>query len=72
MRPWTPKGAIARSRQRIAGAVEKLNLVALEWADIDQGFVDEAEALIGELEAFAENIEESVKERLAAGEHVGL
>lgn len=72
MRRWTPKLAIARSRRQIAGAVERLRAVALEWGDVDEGIVNDAESLIVELEEFAEDIENNTNERIAAGEHVGL
>jgi hypothetical protein len=69
---WTPKGAVARSRRQIAGAVEKLKLVALEWGDVDQSIVSDAESLIDELEKFSQAIEADTTARLAAGEHVGI
>lgn len=72
MKRWTPKLAIARSRRQIAAAVERLRAVALEWGDVDEGIVTDAESLIAELEEFAEDIEKNTNERIAAGEHVGL
>lgn len=72
MKRWTPNLAIARSRRNIAAAVERLRVVSLEWADVDQGFVDEAEDLIRELDGFAMRITQETAERIAAGEHVGL
>ncbi len=72
MKRWTPNLAISRSRKNIAGAIERLRAVALEWGDVDQGFVDEAEDLIRELDAFAMRITKETAERIAAGEHVGL
>lgn len=72
MKRWTPKLAIARSRRQIASAVERLRAVALEWGDVDEGIVNDAESLIVELEQFAKDIENNTNERIAAGEHVGL
>jgi hypothetical protein len=69
---WTPAGAIARSRKNCTGAAERLRAVALEWGDVDQGIVEEAEDLLREVEAFGRHISEWINERLAAGEHVGL
>lgn len=71
-RPWTPRGAIARSRKNITGAIERLGAVALEWGDIDQGIVDDAERWMKDLRQFADDIEKQTQERIAAGEHVGL
>jgi hypothetical protein len=72
MRRWTPKLAIARSRRNVAGAVDRLRAVALEWGDVDEGIVTDAEELIRHLEQFADDVEKNTKERIAAGEHVGL
>lgn len=69
---WTPKRAMAMSRKNLAAAVDKLRAVALEWGDVDQFIVDEAESMIKTLEDFADTIEASINERLACGEHVGL
>lgn len=69
---WTPKRAAARSRKNLAAAVDKLRAVALEWGDVDQFIVDEAESMIPMLEDFANTIEKSIAERLEAGEHIGL
>ena len=69
---WTPKRAVARSRKNLAAAVDKVRAVALEWGDVDQFIVDEAESIITVLEDFADTIEKSINDRLAAGEHVGL
>jgi hypothetical protein len=69
---WTPKGAIARSRKNLDGAIERLRSVAHEWGDVDQTIVDESESLISELADFADRIESDTNARLEAGEHVGL
>lgn len=69
---WTPKRAVARSRKNLTAAADKLRAVALEWGDVDQFIVDEAESMIKELDDFADTIEKSINERLACGEHVGL
>ncbi len=71
-RGWTPKNAIARSRRNIAAAIVKLRLVSVEWSDADCAIEREAEDLIRELAIFADNIEASIKDRLAAGEQVGI
>jgi hypothetical protein len=72
MKRWTPKLAVARSRRNLAGAADRLRAVSIEWADVD-GFIEQrAEELIRELEAFADEIRDSVNERLEAGEHIGL
>lgn len=72
MRRWTPKAAVARSRKNIAGAVERIRAVALEWGDINEGFVTDADRFIKDLKEWAESIESETNERIAAGEHVGL
>lgn len=69
---WTPKSAVARSRQQLTAANERLRRVALEWQDVDQSFIDRAEQLIAQLEEFADEIRDQVQQRLDAGEHVGL
>ncbi len=71
-RAWTPKNAIARSRRNIAAAIVKLRLVSVEWSDADGGIEREAEDLIRELAIFADNIEANIKDRLAAGEQIGI
>ena len=72
MKRWTPNLAVARSRKNIAGAIERLRVVSIEWNDVDQNFVDGAEELIRELDDFAMRITKETAERIAAGEHVGL
>ena len=72
MKKWTPKLAISRSRKNIAGAVERLRTVALEWGDVDEAIVQEAESFIAPLEEFADQIERDINERIASGDHVGL
>jgi hypothetical protein len=69
---WTPKLAVSRSRRNLAGAIERLRTVSLEWSEVDQSFVDAAENFVRDLEDFAERIESETKQRLEAGEHVGL
>jgi hypothetical protein len=69
---WTPKRAVARSRKNLAAAADRLRAVALEWGDVDQCIVDQAEAMIPMIEDFANQIENDTNARLAAGEHVGL
>jgi hypothetical protein len=68
---WTPRRAVARSKRNLAGAIERLRVVSIEWADVDSGYEREAEDLIRELELFGERIEKEVAERQAAGEHIG-
>lgn len=72
MRRWTPKAAIARSQRHLEHAAARLANVALEWGDVDQSYVDEAEDFIRELREFGQRMEREVAERIAAGEHVGI
>lgn len=71
MKRWTPALAVSRSKRNIDAAKAKLAAVAFEWGDVDQSFVAQADAFIRELSAFAEQIDQEVAERLAAGEHIG-
>lgn len=69
---WTPKNAVRRSQKHIASAIVNLRKVAYEWGDVDEALVLEAEEWIQQLGRWSEAIEEGVKERLAAGEHIGI
>lgn len=69
---WTPKSAVARSKRNIATAVAALRKVSVEWADVDHSLEMEAEDLVRELNDFADSIENSINDRLAAGESIGL
>lgn len=71
-RAWTPKSAVTRSRRNIAAAIVKLRLVAVEWSDADGGIEREAEDLIRELAIFADSIAANIKDRLDAGEQIGI
>lgn len=69
---WTPKRAVARSRKNLAGAIVRLNAVAREWGDIDQCFVEEAGELARALAEFADRIDNDIRERVKAGEQIGI
>jgi hypothetical protein len=69
---WTPKHAVATTKRQVDAAVARLRVVALEWGDVDQTYVDNAEDFIRELEEFAERVEAEVAERLKAGEKIGI
>jgi hypothetical protein len=72
MRRWTAKAALARTRKNIAGAIERLRAVALEFGDIDQYLVDQAEEEIRALESFLEATQEYLTERIAEDPEFGL
>lgn len=72
MKRWSPRLAVSRSRRNIDAACRSLAKVALEWGDVDQSYVDRADELIRELEAFGDQIRDEVEERLSCGEHIGL
>lgn len=72
MKRWTPRLAVSRSRRKLQTAMKPLAAVAHEWQDVDQGIVDSADELIRELEQFADEIRDSIEDRLAAGENVGI
>jgi hypothetical protein len=69
---WTPALAVSRSRRKIESAIARLREVSIEWSDVDESFVFEAEQLIAELETFADQIRDDVEERLKAGEEIGI
>lgn len=72
VRRWTPKGAVASSRRKLDAAIARLREVSLEWADVDESLVHEAEERIRDLEVFRDELTSYIQERLDAGEHVGL
>lgn len=72
VRRWTPKSAMARTRRNVVGAIERLRAAALEWGDIDQYLVDQAEEHIKALEGFLESTEEYIAERIAEDPEFGI
>lgn len=72
MKRWTPKLAVSRSTRRINAAIVKLQEVGYDWEDIDPSLVGAADDAVRELEMLRDQIVETVRERLAAGEHVGI
>lgn len=72
MRRWTVRGALARTKRQLDAAQSHLANIALEWGDVDQGYVDEAESMIRELTEFWHRMQREVAERQAAGEHIGI
>lgn len=61
-----------RSQRAINRAIAELRAIAALWDEVDQCFVDEAASRIDDLESFAESMQESIDERLANGDHIGL
>lgn len=72
VRRWTPNAAVARSRRHIVAAIERLQKVAREWEDADNSIMDRAEGLIRDLDSFALEIQNDIRERIAAGEQIGI
>jgi hypothetical protein len=72
MKRWTPRLAVSVTKRNIARAVERLRAISIEWSDVDDGYVRDAEDLIRVLNAFAERVETEIAERIAAGEHIGV
>lgn len=71
-RRWTAKAAVERSRRNLNAAIASINLVAREWGDVDNTFVTRADELARELEEFRDTMGKEVRERLDAGEEIGI
>lgn len=71
MSRWTVKRAIRRTKCRIEDAKEALADICSIWGDVDQAFVNGADERIIELNDWMAEIEETVRERLDAGEEIG-
>ena len=71
MSRWTAKLALRRTKCRIEDAKAALADISLIWGDVDQGIVNGADERILELNEWMAEIEESIRERLDAGEEVG-
>lgn len=68
---WTLPRVLSRMDARIDDAKAALHDIISLWADIDQGFVEDADQLIVDLDAWLAEMKQSIKERQDAGEHVG-
>lgn len=71
-RRWTPKAAVERSRRNINAAIASVNLVGREWGDVDNTYVVQADELVNKLEEFRDVMGKEVRERLDAGEEIGI
>jgi hypothetical protein len=68
---WTLPLVMRRMERRIDDAKAAIHDICALWADIDQGFVDDAEQKLREMDEWHAAMKESVRERVEAGEHVG-
>lgn len=69
---WTPRAAVRSSAARLERASLAVREVALLWGDVDEALVERAEELARDIETFSAEIRDTVEERLAAGETIGL
>lgn len=71
MTRWSVKLALRRTECRIEDAKAALADLTAVWGDVDQGFVNEADERIQDLDRWLAEIRESIAERQAYGEAIG-